>query len=139
MLHFLIVIDKTIKYDFLYPGCDRVQGSTEHIVIEMFTRDALSEETFNGDIVEKLGKKIEAVFDEPETVENHCLDDLRMAEMMVTGLGEAVSITSAMRRESQAPATIPRWPIDRIERSSKPVTRGIKGGFTLKVQRSCGN
>lgn len=43
----------------------------------------------SGDIVEKLGKKIEATFDETETVEHHCFDDLGMAEVMLAGLRES--------------------------------------------------
>jgi hypothetical protein len=105
----------------------------------MFARDALAEETFNGDIVEELGKKIEAVFDEPETVENHCLDDLRMAEMMVTGLGESGidHVGDAKRVVGTGDNT---EMADREDRAViETVDEGHKKGFSLKVQRSCGH
>jgi len=54
----------------------------------VLARDALTEKTFDGDIVEEFGKKIETAFDEPETVEDHCFDDQGMVEVMLAGLGD---------------------------------------------------
>jgi len=55
----------------------------------VFARDALPEETFNGDVVKEVGEEVETTFDEPETVENHGLENLGVAEMVMTGLRES--------------------------------------------------
>lgn len=54
----------------------------------MIPGDALSEETFDGDIIEEVGKQVEPAFDEPKTVENHDLEHLGMGEVVVTGFRE---------------------------------------------------
>ncbi len=59
-------------------GSDRVQSSAEHVVVEVVPRDALAEEAFDGDVIEEVGKQVETTFDEPETVENHGLEHLRI-------------------------------------------------------------
>jgi hypothetical protein len=67
---------------------DRIEGSAENVIVEVLARDALAEETFDGDIVEKIRKQIKTAFDEPETVEDHCFDDLGMAEVMLASFGD---------------------------------------------------
>jgi len=69
-------------------GGDRIEGSAEDVILEVLSGDPFTEEAFDRDIVEKIGEQIETAFDEPETVEDHCLDDLGMAEIMLAGLGD---------------------------------------------------
>ena len=101
-------------------GSDRVQSSAEHIVVEVVPRDALPEETFDGDVVKEVGKQVETALDEPETVEDHGFEHLGVAEMVGTGFRRAASIISDL--EVVAPATMPRWSMERIGVSSKPST-----------------
>ncbi len=53
------------------------------------TIDALSEETFDDDVIKEVRKQIETTFCEPETVEDHGFERLGVAEMVVTGLRES--------------------------------------------------
>lgn len=92
----------------------------------MASHDALSEETFDGDVIEKIRKQVEPALDESKTVEDHGFEHPRMAEMVVTNFRES----SVDHAASITPATMPRWPMERIKVSSKPSTKGI-----LKVIR----
>ncbi len=47
-------------------------------------------ELFNGDVVKEVGNQIEAAFNEPETVEDHCFESLSMAEVVGTCLRESM-------------------------------------------------
>lgn len=104
----------------------------------MVATDALPEETFDGDVVKEVGEEVETTFDEPETVENHGLENLGVAEMMMTGLRESGidhvgDLQGVVGTGDDAEMTDgeDRGVVETVnERHTK--------AYSLKVQRSCG-
>jgi|GEM_PF-1444880 hypothetical protein len=119
-------------------GSDRVQSSAEHIVVEVVPRDALPEETFDGDVVKEVGKQVETALDEPETVEDHGFEHLGVAEMVGTGFRES-SVDHISDLEGVVSAGDNAEMVDGEDRGVvETINERHIEGYLLKVQRSCG-
>ena len=119
-------------------GSDRIERSAEHIVVEVVPRDALSEETFDGDVVKEVGKQVETALDEPETVEDHGFEHLGVAEMVGTGFRESSvdhisDLEGVVSTGDNAEMTD-----EKDRRVAETVNERHMIGYFLKVQGSCG-
>jgi len=105
----------------------------------VLARDTLAKKTFNGNIVKEFGKEIETAFDEPETVEDHCFDDLGVAEIVVTGLGDG-GIDHSGDLKGVVGAGDDAKMADGEDRGViETVDERHKMRFSLKVDGSCGS
>ncbi|GLI45719.1 hypothetical protein MBOURGENBZM_10500 [Methanoculleus bourgensis] len=104
----------------------------------MVPRNALAEEAFDGDVIKEIRKEIETTFDEPETVEDHGLEHLGVAEMVVTGFGE-----SSVDHSGDLQGVVGTGDnAEMTDGEDRGVVETINErhieAYSLKVQRSCG-
>ena len=67
---------------------DPIQSPEQDIFIQMFRSDTWAEQLFGGEITEKTGEDVEAVFIEAKAVDEHGIDHIGMGGSMISGLGK---------------------------------------------------
>jgi len=89
---------------------DSVQSPNYDVIVEMFRSDSGPEELFCGNVVKETGDEIHASFIEPQPVDDHGFDNVRMVECMVAGFRRCLidnshnpKIVNCTGSESQVP------------------------------------
>jgi len=63
---------------------DGVQCFSEDVIIDLVPTDSFPGESFSCNILKEIGEEIEPMFDKAQAVDRHGLDNLRVAQAVVT-------------------------------------------------------